>query len=71
MKYDLVPKIITSKDLDYLKDMFNWNYGAYKSMENAKSSINDVDIKCLIEKGSKLFYDTMVEVLSILGGANE
>lgn len=71
MKYDLVPNIITSKDLDYLKDMFNWNYGAYKSMENAKSSINDADIKCLIEKGSKLFYDTMVEVLSILGGADE
>ena len=29
-KYDEVPNIITGKDLDYLKDMFNWNYEALK-----------------------------------------
>ena len=32
--YTEVPNILTGKDLDYLSDMFNWNYnfrwGAYK-----------------------------------------
>ena len=28
--YDMVPNIISGKDLDYLSDMFSWNYGAYK-----------------------------------------
>lgn len=26
--YNKVPNIITGKDLDYLSDMFNWNYDA-------------------------------------------
>ena len=28
--YTEVPNIITGKDLDYLSDMFNWNYSSYK-----------------------------------------
>ena len=35
MKYQEVPYIITGKDLDYLSDMFSWNYGAYKSIYNS------------------------------------
>ena len=30
MNYEQVPTIISNKDLDYLVDMFNWNYLAYK-----------------------------------------
>ena len=26
--------VITSKDLDYLSDMFEWNYSAYKGVCN-------------------------------------
>jgi hypothetical protein len=33
-KYNTVPTIITGKDLDYLSDMFNWNYHAYKNIYN-------------------------------------
>ena len=33
--YNEVPNIITGKDLDYLSDMFQWNYGALKKMEVA------------------------------------
>lgn len=28
--YNVVPNIISGKDLDYLSDMFNWNYTGYK-----------------------------------------
>ena len=33
--YNVVPNIITGKDLDYLSDMFNWNYSGYKEMFNS------------------------------------
>ena len=39
--YNEVPNIISSKDLDYLSDMFNWNYGAYKSSLNASNEVTD------------------------------
>ena len=29
-QYNEVPNIITGKDLDYLSDMFEWNYGTLK-----------------------------------------
>ena len=35
MNYEQVPTIISNKDLDYLVDMFNWNYLAYKKMINS------------------------------------
>lgn len=64
--YEVVPNIISSKDLDYLSDMFNWNYGAYKSMINASSSVTDEEIKGIIEKANNIFHGNMTKVLSIL-----
>ena len=67
MNYEKVPNIITGKDLDYLSDMFNWNYGAFKSNYNAISEIKDNEVKEIIEKGSNLFKDSLMNILSILG----
>ena len=50
MNYEKVPNIITVKDLDYLSDMFNWNYGAYKSNLNAINEIKDDDVKNIIKE---------------------
>ena len=69
--YNKVPNIITGKDLDYLSDMFNWNYGAYKSSFNSIESINDMEIKDVIERCSNMFYSNMKNVINILGGNNE
>ena len=45
-KYALVPDdILTGKDLDYLCDMFQWNYGALKCCNDSISSINDNTIE--------------------------
>ena len=73
MNYEKVPNIITGKDLDYLSDMFNWNYGAYKSNLNAINEVNDNEIKEIIEKSTDIFKNTLMDILSILasGGANE
>lgn len=71
--YDAVPNIISCKDLDYLSDMFNWNYGAYKSSSNAINSVTDNEIKDMLSKASNVFQGNISKILNILnrGGNNE
>lgn len=73
IEYNEVPNIISGKDLDYLSDMFNWNYGAYKSSYNASNNVEDVEIKDILVRASNIFYNDMNMVLNILnnGGSNE
>ena len=60
-------------DLDYLSDMFNWNYGAYKSSSNAINSVSDSEIKDMLNKASNIFQGNISKILNILnrGGNNE
>lgn len=71
--YDVVPDIISGKDLDYLSDMFNWNYGAYKTTLNASNSVKDEELKSVLSKAANIFHSSMTKVLNILnnGGNNE
>ena len=63
-KYMEVPNdILTGKDLDYLCDMFQWNYGALKS-------INDKEIIDIMQRAGELFDDNLNVVLDILGGVS-
>lgn len=71
--YDVVPDIISGKDLDYLSDMFSWTYGAYKSTYNAISSVQNVELKNVLENASNVFKNNLTKVLNIInnGGSNE
>ncbi len=71
--YDVVPNIISGKDLDYLSDMFNWNYGAYKTTLNAQNSVNNEELKSVLSKATNIFHSSMTKILNILnnGGSNE
>lgn len=71
--YAVVPNIISGKDLDYLSDMFNWNYGVYKTSLNASNSVQDEELKSVLDKATNVFHGTMTEILNILnnGGNNE
>ena len=71
--YNEVPNIITGKDLDYLSDMFNWNYEALKKTNEALINVEDEEIKSVLEKGYTLFKSNLNITLSILneGGSNE
>ena len=71
--YNAVPNMISCKDLDYLSDMFNWNYGAYKSSSNAINSVGDSEIKDMLSKASNVFQGNISRILNILngGGNNE
>ena len=68
--YNSVPNIISSKDLDYLSDMFNWNYGAYKSSLNASNSVTDEELNNLLLKATNIFHSYMSKVLNIIQGGN-
>lgn len=68
--YNVVPNIISSKDLDYLSDMFNWNYGAYKSSLNASNSVTDENLSSLLLKSSNIFHSNMNKVLNMIKGGN-
>ena len=68
--YNEVPNIISSKDLDYLSDMFNWNYGAYKSSLNASNSVTDEELNNLLLKATNTFHSNMSKVLNIIQGGN-
>ena len=70
--YNEVLNIITGKDLDYLSDMFNWNYEALKKTNVAVNQVNDEQIKKVLEKGYNLFKNNLNITLSILneGGTN-
>lgn len=46
-KYEEVPIIISGKDLDYLTDMFNWNYNAVKFAHFAYLNTSDKQLKDL------------------------
>lgn len=71
--YNEVPNIISGKDLDYLSDIFNWNYGAYKKSVNAQKNLKNEDLVTIFEEASNTFYNNMNTVLNILnqGGQNE
>ena len=72
-KYTEVPMIITGKDLDYLSDMFNWNYIALKKTKDFEERSEDSEIKRMLKNGCELFGRNINLVLSILneGGSNE
>ena len=71
--YNEAPMIITGKDLDYLSDMFNWNYSALKKMNIAVNQVKNEEIKEIIKKGYNLFKNNLNLILSLLneGGTNE
>lgn len=69
--YNVVPNIITDKDLDYLSDMFNWNYSGYKEMFNSLGKIKDEEVKNMVSRVGDMLYNNMTNILNILGGSYE
>ena len=71
MNYEQVPDIISNKDLDYLVDMFNWNYTGYKELYNTLENISDNEVKTMISRVSEVLYNNMTNILNVLGGSYE
>lgn len=73
LNYEVVPNIITGKDLDYLSDMFQWNYGALKETNASMNSITDQELKDIMQKAFDVFENNLNLILNVLnqGGSNE
>ncbi len=63
--------ILTGKDLDYLSDMFDWNYGALKKTNEALNNVSDQDAIDVLKKAFDIFDNNLNSILNILnnGGA--
>lgn len=70
VNYEVVPNMISGKDLDYLSDMFSWNLGAYKKTKCSISNVSDPEIKTMLEKASNVFLENVHVVLEVLEGGN-
>jgi len=67
LNFNEVPNdILTGKDLDYLSDMFEWNYIALKKTDTAISIVADEEIVSILEKDFNLFKNNLNSVLNIL-----
>jgi len=68
-----VPTMISTKDLDYIKDMLNWNFIAAKKATHYLEHIQDADVKNLVSQISNMHKQHFTTLLNILnqGGQNE
>lgn len=61
-----VPNIISTKDLDYIKDMLKWNFVLIKKANFFMEVITDEDAKKLIEKVIKVHKSQYEKIMDIL-----
>ena len=62
----VVPNIISGKDLDYLSDMFNWNFCLLKKSNHYVEEVKDDAIKTMISSVINTCRNNLNEVLNIL-----
>ena len=64
---------ITGKDLDYLSDVFLWNYNAWKQFNFYKGYVYDNELETLYNDSLEMFdnnLNTILDILSNPGGDN-
>ena len=63
-----VPNMISTKDLSYLEDIFNWNVTASKKAFHFSKEVKDSEIHTIIESCATLHSNICKDVLQILKG---
>ena len=63
---DTIPQIISTKDLAYLSDMFEWNKTAFKQVNHFINEVQNEEIKELLERVKNMHEDHMNFIISIL-----
>ncbi len=70
INYEVVPTdLITGKDLDYLSDMFQWNYEALKKTNQFMQIVQDEELVQAFDDAYTLFDDNLNMILDILNNA--
>lgn len=68
---ELIPKMISTKDLLYLSDLFEINYLAFKEVSSYIKMIQDKEIKDTLERMKNLHEDHLHYSISILKQEDE
>lgn len=63
---DTVPQIISTKDLAYLSDMFEWNSTAFKQINHFIGEIKDEEVKETLERLLNMHEEHLQFIISIL-----
>jgi len=63
---DTIPQIISTKDLAYLSDMFEWNQSAFKQINHFINEVGDSEVKELLERLRNMHEDHLRFIISIL-----
>lgn len=61
-----VPNIISTKDLAYFEDIFNWNFTLCKKLYDYKNNVKDEDIKDYfsdVYNNHKEILDNIINIL--------
>ena len=66
-----VPDIITEKDLNYLSEIFNWNYNALKVCFLFKNATENNDLKDIFNDIKDFHKEICERIIDILGGTYE
>lgn len=64
--------MISGKDLDYIKDMLNWNFIAAKKTKSYLEHVNDADVNKIFNQVNEMHqkhYNTLLNILE-QGGPN-
>jgi len=63
--------IISCKDLNYISDIFNWNYNALKQVNHFIDEIEIDEIKNILEEVFNMHYENCTKCISILENEHE
>jgi len=66
-----VPTMISTKDMMYISDMFNWHLVAAKKMESFAPCIEDEECADKLNTLSKMHYEACDSLIKLLGGASK
>ena len=63
---DKVPTMISTKDLAYLEDIFNWNFTASKKASNYSNEVTDEELKNTLVSVANMHKEICESILGIL-----
>lgn len=61
-----VPTMVSTKDLSYICDMFNWNFTAAKKALKFSNEVTDPEIKSEFERVYEMHKEIAQDLLNIL-----
>ena len=61
-----VPNMISTKDLSYLSDIFNWNYTACKEAHHYSQITNNQELKDIFHDVCSIHKEICEDILNIL-----